>query len=59
MSGDAIGEVGEAIKDFGARSILQMNYFNGSWHLYRAALGHSFVVFFQEGFNLGAEHCAV
>jgi len=45
----------EAIKDFGAQSMLQLTYFRSSWHFYRGSLGHSFVVYFEESFNLGAE----
>jgi hypothetical protein len=48
----------EAIKDFGAQSMLRYNYFRSSWQFYRGALGHSFAVYFEERFNLGAEDSA-
>ena len=46
----------EAIQDFGARSMLAMQYFKDSWPNYKRSLGPSFVTYFEENVVQGGSH---
>lgn len=46
-----------AIRDFGASSMLDLRYFQKSWHLYKPALGKSFVEYFEANMMPTVDQC--